>query len=191
MFEAPGSEADNARTLEFFNGLGGFAAQGREYTIASTQPTPAPWINVIANPGFGFQTSVEGSGFTWAINSQQHQLSPWSNDAVSDRPGEVLYVRDEDDGAVWTPTALPIREEDSPDGIRHGQCDTRFEHVAHGIALDLLQLVPEIDPAVHFPADLVQLLGRQVLRRQNVLDVEGGGFGHGLSFVSPWLEGLL
>jgi cyclic beta-1,2-glucan synthetase len=102
--------------LEFFNGLGGFANGGREYVtiLGEGQWTPAPWINVIANPGFGFQTSVEGSGFTWAINSQQHQLSPWSNDAVSDRPGEVLYVRDEDDGAVWTPTALPIREDAGP-----------------------------------------------------------------------------
>jgi len=44
-----------------------------------------PWINVIANPSFGFQTSVEGGGYTWALNSQQNQLTPWSNDPVSDR----------------------------------------------------------------------------------------------------------
>jgi cyclic beta-1,2-glucan synthetase len=134
--------------LEFFNGLGGFANGGREYVtiLGEGQWTPAPWINVIANPGFGFQTSVEGSGFTWAINSQQHQLSPWSNDAVSDRPGEVLYVRDEDDGAVWTPTALPIREDADPYVVSHGQGYSRFEHVSHGISLALLQYVPPDDP---------------------------------------------
>ena len=38
--------------LEFWNGLGGFAAGGREYVtiLGEGQWTPAPWINVIANP---------------------------------------------------------------------------------------------------------------------------------------------
>ncbi|HXO00411.1 MAG TPA: glucoamylase family protein, partial [Stellaceae bacterium] len=51
-------------TLEFFNGLGGFAADGREYvtTLGPGQSTPAPWINVIANPAFGFQVATEGGG---------------------------------------------------------------------------------------------------------------------------------
>jgi cyclic beta-1,2-glucan synthetase len=50
--------------LEFFNGLGGFSADGREYVtiLGEGQWTPAPWINVIANPSFGFQVSVEGGG---------------------------------------------------------------------------------------------------------------------------------
>jgi cyclic beta-1,2-glucan glucanotransferase len=134
--------------LEFFNGLGGFGTDGREYVtiLSEGQWTPTPWINVVANPSFGFQTSVEGGGYTWAINSQQHQLTPWSNDPVSDRPGEVLYVRDEEDGAVWTPTALPIREGPFPYVASHGQGYSRFEHVAHGIALALLQYVPTDDP---------------------------------------------
>ena len=64
--------------LEFFNGLGGFAADGGEYVtiLGEGQWTPAPWINVIANPSFGFQVSVEGGGYTWSINSQQNQISP-------------------------------------------------------------------------------------------------------------------
>jgi len=133
--------------LEFFNGLGGFADAAREYVtiLGEGQWTPTPWINVIANPSFGFLTSVEGGGYTWAINSQQHQLTPWSNDPVSDRPGEVLYVRDEDDGALWTPTALPIREEALPYVVSHGQGYSRFEHVSHGLSLTLLQFVPPDD----------------------------------------------
>ncbi len=134
--------------LEFFNGLGGFAAAGREYVtiLGEGQWTPMPWINVVANPSFGFQASVEGGGYTWAINSQQHQLTSWCNDPVSDRPGEVIYVRDEENGAVWTPTALPIREEAFPYIVSHGQGYSRFEHVSHGISLALLQYVPPDDP---------------------------------------------
>ena len=130
--------------LEFFNGLGGFAADGAEYVtvLGDGQWTPAPWINVIANPAFGFQVSVEGGGYTWSINSQQNQISPWSNDPVSDRPGEVFYLRDEDTGELWGPTALPIREASSPYIARHGQGYSRFEHTSHGISLELLQYVP-------------------------------------------------
>ncbi len=130
--------------LEFFNGLGGFAADGREYVtiLGEGQWTPAPWINVIANPSFGFQVSVEGAGYTWSINSRENQITPWSNDPVSDRPGEVIYVRDEDTGELWGPTALPIREDAAPYSVRHGQGYSIFEHTSHGVSLELEQYVP-------------------------------------------------
>jgi cyclic beta-1,2-glucan synthetase len=134
--------------LEFFNGLGGFAENGREYVtvLGPGRWPPAPWLNVIANPGFGFQVSESGSGYTWSVNSRENQLTPWSNDPVSDPPGEAIYVRDEDTGELWGPTALPIREETSPYVVRHGQGYTRFEHVSHGVSLEWLQLVPLDDP---------------------------------------------
>jgi cyclic beta-1,2-glucan synthetase len=133
--------------LEFFNGLGGFAEDGREYVtiLDEGQWTPAPWINVIANGAFGFQVSALGSGYTWSINSRENQITPWSNDPVSDRPGEIIYVRDEDSGDVWGPTALPIREESSSYVARHGQGYSRFENDSHGISLRLEQFVPMDD----------------------------------------------
>jgi len=134
--------------LEFFNGLGGFDANGTEYVtiLGEGQWTPAPWINVIANPSFGFQVSESGSGYTWSGNSRQNQLTPWSNDPVSDLPGETIYVRDEESGELWGPTVLPIREEAWPYTARHGQGYSRFEHTSHGITLNLLQFVPLEDP---------------------------------------------
>ncbi len=133
---------------EFFNGIGGFVDGGREYVtvLGEGQWAPAPWINVIANPRFGFQVSESGAGYTWALNSRENQLTPWSNDAVSDPPGETFYVRDEETGALWGPTLLPIREDASPYIARHGQGYSRFEHTSHGIALELLQFVPPEDP---------------------------------------------
>jgi cyclic beta-1,2-glucan synthetase len=134
--------------LEFFNGLGGFAAGGREYhtLLGPGQVTPAPWINVIANPGFGFQVAAEGGGFTWALNSRENQLTPWCNDPVTDRPGEALYVRDEESGELWGPTASPIRYHGAHYSARHGQGYSRFEHASHGIDLDLMVYVPMDDP---------------------------------------------
>jgi cyclic beta-1,2-glucan synthetase len=140
--------APMAQDLEFFNGLGGFAGGGREYVtlLGPGQATPAPWINVVANPGFGFQVAAEGGGFTWALNSRENQLTPWSNDPVTDRPGEVLYLRDEESGELWGPTAAPIRDHGAHYIARHGQGYSRFEHTSHGIELDLIAYVPMGDP---------------------------------------------
>ena len=134
--------------LEFFNGLGGFAENGREYVTVLSEGlrTPEPWVNVIANPDFGFLVSESGSGFTWSLNSHENQLTPWSNDHVMDTPGEAIYIRDEATGEVWTPTALPIRDETSPYIARHGQGYSRFQHGSRGILLDLVQFVAPDDP---------------------------------------------
>ncbi|MDB5807564.1 MAG: glycosyl transferase [Betaproteobacteria bacterium] len=133
--------------LEFFNGTGGFGDDGREYVtvLDSGRTTPAPWINVIANPQFGFQCSAEGSGYTWAENSRDNQMTPWSNDPVCDPAGEALYVRDETTGELWTATALPIRESGQYIA-RHGHGYSLFERQAHDIALELLQYVPLDEP---------------------------------------------
>jgi len=135
-------------SLQFFNGFGGFAEHGREYVTILSEGlrTPEPWINVIANPSFGFIVSESGSGFTWSLNSRENQLTPWSNDHVMDTSGEALYVRDETTGEVWSPTALPIRDESATYVARHGQGYSRFQHQSHGLMLDLLQFVPSEDP---------------------------------------------
>ncbi len=136
------------RELEFFNGLGGFADDGREYVtiLGEGLRTPRPWINVVANPSFGFLVSESGSGFTWSLNSHENQLTPWSNDPVSDPSGELLYIRDDDSGEVWSPTALPIRDDPAPYVACHGQGYSRFHHGSHGVLAELLQFVPPEDP---------------------------------------------
>jgi cyclic beta-1,2-glucan synthetase len=134
--------------LEFYNGFGGFSRDGREYVtiLDGGQTTPAPWINVIANPLFGFQVAADGGGYTWCTNSRERQITPWSNDPVSNRPGEVFYVRDEDSGELWSPTATPIRDHASPYIVAHGQGYSRFEHTSRGIELVLEQFVDGEDP---------------------------------------------
>jgi len=151
--------------LSFFNGVGGFAHGGREYvaTLGEGQWTPAPWCNVIANhPDFGFLVTETGGGFTWSVNSHENRLSPWSNDVVSDSPGEIIYLRDEDSGATWTPTPLPVREA-APYLIRHGQGYTVFEHASHGISQELLLFAPLDEP---IKISLLRLRNRSERRRR-------------------------
>ena len=149
---ARGAKSPDARlpqqSLQFFNGLGGFADRGREYVISLNEGlrTPEPWVNVIANPSFGFLVSESGSGFTWSLNSHENQLTSWSNDHIFDTPAEAIYIRDEATGEVWTPTALPVRDETAGYQARHGQGFSRFLHGSRGVALELLQFVPVEDP---------------------------------------------
>ena len=133
--------------LEFDNGTGGFDSATREYAITLTDGrcTPMPWINVVANSSFGFLVSAEGGGYTWSVNSQQNPLTPWPNDPVSDTPHEVLYLRDEDSGELWSATALPIRVPSAIYSARHGKGYCRFAHDSHEIELELLQCVPLAD----------------------------------------------
>ena len=134
--------------LEFANGCGGFSDGGRSYRIDldAGRSTPLPWVNVIANPVFGCLVSAEGGGYAWSLNSQQNPLTPWPNDPVSDSPHEVLYLRDEDTGVLWSATALPIRVEDAQYATTHGKGWTRFDNDAHGIELELTLCVPTNDP---------------------------------------------
>ena len=82
--------------LQFFNGLGGFTSDGKEYLITGLPPNP--WSNVVANSRFGFVATESGLGYTWSENSYQNRLTPWSNDPVVDPAGEAVYLRDDDTG---------------------------------------------------------------------------------------------
>ena len=146
--ENPGTASPPVPAFEFFNGYGGFTDEGRAYTVVLRpgQATPAPWVNVIANPSFGFLVAAEGGGFTWAGNSRENQLTPWSNDPVTNRSGEAFYLRDTGTGDVWCPTASPRRDPASTYVARHGWGVSSFDRIAYGIASTLVQFVPASDP---------------------------------------------
>jgi cyclic beta-1,2-glucan synthetase len=133
--------------LEFDNGMGGFARDGREYVLylEPGQVPPAPWVNVIANPQFGCLVSEAGLGFSWAANSGENRLTPWNNDPVRDPPAEALYLRDEETGEIWSPTPQPAGEK-APYLVRHGQGYSVFEHNSHGLSQRLRVFVARDAP---------------------------------------------
>ncbi len=124
--------------LLFFNGLGGFTPDGREYIITTSQGqvTPAPWVNVIANPHFGTVISESGSACTWGENAHEFRLTPWHNDPVSDPGGEAFYLRDEESGHFWSPTPLPAGGA-MHYVTRHGFGYSVFEHTEGGIRSEM------------------------------------------------------
>jgi cyclic beta-1,2-glucan synthetase len=136
--------------LMLTNGLGGFAADGTEYviTLKPGETTPAPWVNVIANPSFGTIVSESGGAYTWGENAHEYRLTPWANDPVSDASGEAIYIRDEETGHVWSPTPAPVRAPTTY-VVRHGFGYSVFETHHAGITTELCVLVA-IDAPVKF-----------------------------------------
>jgi cyclic beta-1,2-glucan synthetase len=157
------------RDLMFANGFGGFTRDGHEYviTLDPGQMTPAPWVNVLANPHFGTVISESGAAYTWLENAHEFRLTPWSNDPVQDTTGEAFYIRDEQTGEYWSPTPLPARGA-TPHVIRHGFGYTVFEHTEHGIASELWVYV-----AMDAPVKFMVLKLRNVSGRPRRLSVTG------------------
>ncbi len=136
--------------LQFANGLGGFNATGDEYCIrlAEDAPTPAPWANILANPNFGTLVSESGQGYTWIENAHEFRLTPWENDPLLDTAGEAFYLRDEETGLVWSPTALPCRGRGDYQ-TRHGFGYSVFTHIEDDIHSELWIYVA-LDASVKF-----------------------------------------
>lgn len=138
--------AEPAQSLLFFNGMGGFTEDGKEYRILMRNGNhlPAPWINVMANPRFGSLVSELLTGYTWWRNSRECKITPWSNDPVLDRPGEACYLRDEETGESWT--IAERGQSDVPFTVAHGRGYSRFRRESHGLAQELTVFVPIDDP---------------------------------------------
>jgi cellobiose phosphorylase len=122
------------RELEFFNGLGGFTRDGREYILQLKpgESPPAPWVNILANPFFGTIVSESGSASSWSENAHQFRLTPWHNDPIQNPSGEAFYIRDEETGRFWSPMPAPVFAE-TPCVCRHGHGYTVFEQAHVGL----------------------------------------------------------
>ena len=159
--EAPSPDEPPRRDLAFFNGLGGFSRDGREYVtiLAAGQTTPAPWVNVIANPQFGTVVSEGGSAYTWAENSHEFRLTPWHNDPVSDTSGEAIYLRDEETGQFWSPSPLPARGQNTY-VVRHGFGYSIFDYTEDGLTTELCVYVATDAPVKFYKLKIANRSGR-------------------------------
>lgn len=140
------------KDLIFFNGHGGFSPDGNEYVIITDDKnrTPAPWVNVIANPNFGTVVSDNGSAYSWTENAHELRLSHWSNDPVTDKTGEAFYLRDEESGHFWSASPLPAGGK-LPYITRHGFGYSIFEHIEDGVYSEMTVYV-DIESAIKFIA---------------------------------------
>lgn len=155
--------------LLFFNGLGGFTPDGREYLIRLLpgQTCPAPWVNVLANPQFGTVISETGSAYTWSENAHEFRVTPWANDPITDPSGEAFYLRDEESGQYWSPMPQPVRST-TPYICRHGFGYSVYEHTESGITTEVWVYV-----AIEQPVKFVRIRIRNHSGRTRQLSITG------------------
>ncbi|MFN7984585.1 MAG: glucoamylase family protein [Vicinamibacterales bacterium] len=146
-----GTAADSVPALPsttLMVGIGGFTeGTGFRLALEGTANTPSPWVNVLANPGFGTIVTEAGSTFTWSSNSREHRLTRFDNDPVTDTTAEALFIRDEEQGIVWAPTPSPLpREHDDAFEVCHSAGRTTIDRDAHGIVSRVEVSVDAADP---------------------------------------------
>ena len=148
--------------LVFANGRGGFTPDGREYKILTNKSgtTPAPWVNVLANPDFGTVISESGSAYTWAVNAHEYRITPWNNDPVSDTGGEAFYLRDEETGRFWSPSPFPARGA-TPYVTTHGFGYSLFQHKEQGVSSEMCVFVDQALPVKCIVWSIKNLSGRE------------------------------
>ena len=146
----------------FNNGTGGFTQDGKEYVIFTDRDktTPAPWVNIIANAGFGTMVSETGSAYTWADNAHSFRITPWKNDPVTDKSGEAVYIRDEHSGRYWSASPLP-KASNMPYLTRHGFGYSVYEHINDGIWSQMWVYVDAEDPVKYLVLKMRNISGRE------------------------------
>ncbi|MBC7482789.1 MAG: carbohydrate-binding protein, partial [Rhizobacter sp.] len=102
---------------------GRFMPSGGEFRfdVSMFQRPARPWVNVLANPGFGAHVSEAGGGYSWALNSRLNQLTPWSNDAIADPPGEWFLLQNLKTRELWSVTPSAWGDPTATYRISHGQ----------------------------------------------------------------------
>ncbi|MGC8625342.1 MAG: GH36-type glycosyl hydrolase domain-containing protein, partial [Phycisphaerae bacterium] len=144
------SRAAQRADLSFFNGIGGFTGDAREYvmTLPPGRLPPAPWCNVLSGRQLGTVVSESGGMYTWVGNAHEYRLTPWYDDPITDASGEVFYIRDDQTGAFWSPTMLPAVG-NNPGVTRHGFGYSIFERLEQGISSEFT-VYADIDEPVKY-----------------------------------------
>ncbi|MCM2341396.1 glucoamylase family protein, partial [Rhodoferax sp.] len=120
---APSGAVDTPSQGRFVAATGEFA-----FAVSATQRPPRPWINVLANPGFGAQISEAGGGYTWAVNSRLNQLTAWSNDPVGDPASEWFLLQNTKTSEVWRLSPSAGVDEGITFQVSHGQGASAISH---------------------------------------------------------------
>jgi N,N'-diacetylchitobiose phosphorylase len=124
------------------NAYGYFDEAAREYVI--TRPdTPTPWLNYIGAGRYGGIVSNTGGGYSFDRDPRNRRVTRYRYNGVpEDQPGRYVYLRDQDSGEYWSPTAAPVRRDLEAYECRHGTAYTRIAGTYRGIAAEICYFVP-------------------------------------------------
>jgi cellobiose phosphorylase len=99
---------------------GYFDDERREYVI--TRPdTPLPWINYLGTERFFGLISNTAGGYAFYRDARLRRITRYRyNNVPLDYGGRYIYLRDDGNGAFWSPTWQPTRHDLESYTCRHG-----------------------------------------------------------------------
>ena len=114
----------------------------REYVI--TRPdTPLPWINYLGTDSFFGLISNTAGGYSFYKDARLRRLTRYRyNNAPLDMGGRYLYLRDVEDGKVWSPGWMPVRKALDAYECRHGMGYTIISSEKKSITTKARYFVP-------------------------------------------------
>ena len=137
---------NNLKDSKYYNEYGAFTEDGKEYVMRINRDNrlPATWSNVIANSKFGTVVTESGGGYTWYKNCRLNRITSWHNSSSTNIPSEIIYLKDEENGRTWTPTAMPMPDNKNYN-IIYGFGYTKFVHESDEITQELEIFVAQED----------------------------------------------
>lgn len=109
--------------------------------MSKDKKPPVIWSHVLANPDFGTVITNNNSGYTWYKNSRINRISRWNNNQVLDTPSEIIYIKDEDYGQVWS-LCPNLNQDDEEYYMTYGFGYSKFTNIRMGLLQEQETFVP-------------------------------------------------
>ncbi|HWQ03992.1 MAG TPA: glycosyl transferase [Longilinea sp.] len=121
---------------------GHFDDARHEYVIERPD-TPLPWINYLGCEDFFGLISNTAGGYCFYRDARLRRLTRYRyNNVPTDTGGRYLYLRDNANGAFWSPTWQPTRTPLEAYECRHGMGYTTISSKYDGIEASIRYFVP-------------------------------------------------
>ena len=149
VIDAESKQNDDINILEnlkYFNEYGGFSEDGKEYLISFNKNNrlPTVWSNILSNEKFGTVVTENLGGYTWYKNSRLNRISAWQNCPSSDIPSEIIYLKEPEEGIVWSLGCNPMPD-DNQYNVIYGFGYAKYIHKSEKIIQELTVFVPRED----------------------------------------------
>ena len=134
---------ENLNNLKYYNEYGAFSEDGKEYwiTFNKNNRVPTVWSNILANEKFGTIVTEGLGGYTWYKNSRLNRISSWENYPSLDIPSEVIYLKEPEEGKVWSLGGNPKPDEKNYN-VKYGFGYANYIHKSEKIIQEFTIFVP-------------------------------------------------
>ena len=136
----------NNENLKYYNELGAFSPDGKEYyiTVNKNSRLPIVWSQILANEKFGTLVTESLGGYTWYKNSRLNRVTSWENRPTMDPPSESIFIKDTENNKTWSVGLNPMPD-DKEYNIVYGFGYAKYLHKSDGIEQELEVFVPKED----------------------------------------------